>query len=88
VFIETPSKPFSDWSFPKVCQLYGLCESDDPSLSVFPPFSCEYKDLKDDSSQAILKHLITELNARLKVIQSVEMKRQNRNTFVHTLLPR
>ncbi|GBC24384.2 kinase-like domain-containing protein [Rhizophagus irregularis DAOM 181602=DAOM 197198] len=21
VFIETPSKPFSDWSFPKVCQL-------------------------------------------------------------------
>ncbi|CAI2178225.1 19386_t:CDS:2 [Funneliformis geosporum] len=47
VFIETPSKAFSDWSFPKVCQLYGL-------------------DLKDDSSRAILKHLIAELNARLK----------------------
>ncbi|GBC06377.1 hypothetical protein RclHR1_00680021 [Rhizophagus clarus] len=24
-----------------------LCESDDPSLSVYPPFTCEYKDLKD-----------------------------------------
>ncbi|CAG8689686.1 12622_t:CDS:2, partial [Ambispora leptoticha] len=49
VFIETPSKAFSDWSFPKVCQLYELCESDDPSLSVFPPFTCEYKDLENDS---------------------------------------
>ncbi|POG66228.1 hypothetical protein GLOIN_2v1658885, partial [Rhizophagus irregularis DAOM 181602=DAOM 197198] len=68
VFIETPSKPFSDWSFPKVCQLYGLGESDDPSLSVFPPFTCEYKELKEDSSKAILKHLTAELNARLKAI--------------------
>src|SRR3954465_2909846 len=68
VFIETPSKAFSDWSFPKVCQLYGLGESDHPSLSVFPPFTCEYKNLKEDSSRAILKHLIAELNARLKSI--------------------
>jgi hypothetical protein len=68
VFIETPSKAFSDWTFPKVCQLYGLGESDDPSLSVFPPFTCEYKEMKEDSSQAILKHLISELNARLKSI--------------------
>ncbi|CAG8768241.1 9177_t:CDS:2, partial [Ambispora leptoticha] len=64
VIIEIPSKAFSDWSFPKVCQLYGLGESDDPSLSVFPPFTCEYKELKTDSSQAILKHLIAELEAR------------------------
>src|SRR5438046_1226169 len=32
--IETLSKVFSDWTFPKICQLYGLKESDDPSLSV------------------------------------------------------
>ncbi|PKK66638.1 hypothetical protein RhiirC2_784525 [Rhizophagus irregularis] len=68
VFIETPSKAFSDWTFPKVCQLYELGESDDPSLSVFPPFTCECKDLKDDSSQAILNHLIAELEARLETI--------------------
>jgi hypothetical protein len=68
VFIETPSKAFSDWTFPKVCQLYGLGESDDPSLSVFPPFTCKYKDLKDESSRVILKNLITELEARLKTI--------------------
>jgi hypothetical protein len=68
VIIETPSKGFAEWSFPKMCQLYGLSESDDPSLSVFPPFTCECKDLKDDSSQAILKHLIAELEARLETI--------------------
>jgi len=68
VFIETPSKAFSDWTFPKVCQLYELCESEDPSLSVFPPFTCEYKELEDGSSQEILKNLITELKARLKSI--------------------
>ncbi|PKY28938.1 hypothetical protein RhiirB3_445341 [Rhizophagus irregularis] len=49
-------------------QLYGLGESDDHSLSVFPPFTCEHKELKDDYSQAILKHLIAELEARLKSI--------------------
>src|SRR3954453_2998736 len=68
VVIETPSKAFSDWTFPKMCQLYGLSESDDPSLSVFPPFTCEHKELKDNSSREILKHLITELEARLKSI--------------------
>ncbi|CAI2197551.1 17383_t:CDS:2, partial [Funneliformis geosporum] len=40
----------------------------DPSLSVFSPFTCGIKDLKDDSFQTILKHLIAELNARLKSI--------------------
>src|SRR3954447_4342965 len=68
VTIETPSKAFSDWSFPKVCQLYELGESDDPSLSVFPPFTCKYKDLEDEHSQVLLKNLITELEARLKSI--------------------
>ncbi|RIA82518.1 hypothetical protein C1645_835240 [Glomus cerebriforme] len=51
VVIETSSKAFSDWSFPKVYQLYKLGKSDDPSLSIFLPFTCEYKDLEDDSSQ-------------------------------------
>ncbi|POG75833.1 hypothetical protein GLOIN_2v1872506 [Rhizophagus irregularis DAOM 181602=DAOM 197198] len=53
-------------------QLYGLGESDDHSLSVFPPFTCEHKELKDDYSQAILKHLIAELEARLKSISIME----------------
>jgi len=66
--IETLSKVFSDWTFPKMCQLYGLRELDDPSLSVFSPFTCGCKDLKNDSSQAIFKHLIAELEARLESI--------------------
>ena len=68
VSIETPSKAFSDWTFPKMCQLYGLGESDDPSLSVFPPFTCGCKDLKDELSQVLVKNLITELEARLESI--------------------
>ncbi|RIA84334.1 hypothetical protein C1645_742401, partial [Glomus cerebriforme] len=48
--------------------LYGLSESDDSLLSVFPPFTCEHKKLKDGSSQSILEHLIAELEAHLKFI--------------------
>ena len=41
VFIETPSKAFSDWTFSSVCQLYGLDgETEDPTMAVFPVFSC------------------------------------------------
>ena len=87
VTIETPSKAFSDWSFPKVCQLYELGESDDPSLSVFPPFTCKYKDLKDEHSQVLLKNLITELEARLKSIPISGNEASNRNMFVRTLSP-
>ena len=61
VAIEIPSKALSDWTFPKMYQLYGLRESDDLSLSVFPPFTCGCKVLENDSSQAILKHLIAKL---------------------------
>jgi len=68
IIIETLSKAFSDWSFLKMCQLYELGKLDDPSLSVFPPFTCEYKNLKEDSFQAILKHLIIKLEAYLKFI--------------------
>uniref|UniRef100_U9T1P2 Uncharacterized protein n=1 Tax=Rhizophagus irregularis (strain DAOM 181602 / DAOM 197198 / MUCL 43194) TaxID=747089 RepID=U9T1P2_RHIID len=45
-----------------------LAELNDPSLSVFLPFTCEYKDLKDNSSQKILRNIIIELKAHLKTI--------------------
>ncbi|PKC54368.1 hypothetical protein RhiirA1_542909 [Rhizophagus irregularis] len=40
VFIETPSKPFNEWTFPKVCELYGLSDDPNPSTDVYPVFSC------------------------------------------------
>ncbi|GBC37783.2 hypothetical protein GLOIN_2v1789985 [Rhizophagus irregularis DAOM 181602=DAOM 197198] len=41
VFIETPSKAFSDWTLSSVYQLYGLGgESEEPSMTSFPVFSC------------------------------------------------
>ncbi|RHZ84116.1 hypothetical protein Glove_85g120 [Diversispora epigaea] len=60
----TPSKPFSEWDFPDMYRPYGLCESgDDPTLSIFSPFTCGCKDLKGESSPAILKHLIARTEA-------------------------
>src|SRR5215213_3975015 len=54
VFIETPSKPFSDWSFPKVCQLYGISNDPNPDIDVFPPFSCGSTDLNSDEFKAVI----------------------------------
>ncbi|GBC13590.2 hypothetical protein GLOIN_2v1580557 [Rhizophagus irregularis DAOM 181602=DAOM 197198] len=67
VFIETPSKPFSDWSFPKVCQLYGISNDPNPDIDVFPPFSCGSADLNSDESKAVIKHLMAEIKLRQDV---------------------
>ncbi|PKY59394.1 hypothetical protein RhiirA4_482110 [Rhizophagus irregularis] len=59
VFIETslsfPLGPFQN-------------EDSDPTLSVFPLFTCGCVELNDEKSQVIIKHLITELNFRFKAI--------------------
>ena len=62
VFIETPSKAFSDWSLSAICQLYSLGgEREDPSLAVFPVFSlCSIEPTQDS-----LKDLMAELKSRL-----------------------
>jgi hypothetical protein len=38
VFIETPSKSFNEWTFLKVCELYGLSDDPNPSIDVYPVF--------------------------------------------------
>ena len=66
VFIETPSKPFSEWTFPKVCELYGLSDDPNPSIDVYPIFPCGSADLNNEKSQAVVKHLLAELKLRQK----------------------
>ncbi|PKK69749.1 hypothetical protein RhiirC2_489149 [Rhizophagus irregularis] len=66
VFIETPSKPFSDWSVPKVCELYGLSDDPNPSIDLYPIFPCGSADLNNEKSQAVVKHLLAELKLRQK----------------------
>jgi hypothetical protein len=62
VFIETPSKAFSDWTFSSVCQLYDLGgETEDPTMAVFPIFSCG----NVKPSQESLEGLMAELKSRL-----------------------
>jgi hypothetical protein len=64
VFIETPSK---DWSFPKVCELYGISSDPNPNIDVFPLFSCGSADLNSDESKAVIKHLMAEIKLRQDV---------------------
>ncbi|PKK68467.1 hypothetical protein RhiirC2_750151 [Rhizophagus irregularis] len=63
VFIETPSKSFNEWTFPKVCELYGLSDDSNPNT----PFSCGYADLSSEKSKAVVKHLMVELKLRQDV---------------------
>ena len=67
VFIETPSKPFSDWTFPKVCELYGLSYDPNPGINVYPIFRCGSADLNNEKSKAMIKHLMAELDLRKKI---------------------
>ncbi|GBB85903.1 hypothetical protein RclHR1_12340007 [Rhizophagus clarus] len=78
VFIETPSKPFSDWSFPKVCQLYGISNDPNPDIDVFPPFSCGSADLNSDKSKAVIKHLMAEIKLVKMLLLSTRQMRQRK----------
>ncbi|RIB18600.1 hypothetical protein C2G38_2085316 [Gigaspora rosea] len=62
VFIETPSKPFADWTLPQICQLYGIGEQENASITEFPYFMCGRKDLNDETSQEIFKTLMNNLD--------------------------
>lgn len=67
VFVETPSKPFSEWTFPRVCQLYELSDDPNPSTRVFPVFSCGCVDLKDEKAQTVVRYLMN----CLKLLQDI-----------------
>ena len=65
VFIETPSKPFNKWTFPKVCQLYGLSDDPNPSIDVYPVFKCGCVDTKNEKYGEALRKLFDELETRV-----------------------
>ncbi|GET65152.1 hypothetical protein GLOIN_2v1883277 [Rhizophagus irregularis DAOM 181602=DAOM 197198] len=35
-----PFKPFNEWIFLKMCELYGLSDNPNPSIDVYSVFSC------------------------------------------------
>ncbi|EXX53544.1 uncharacterized protein OCT59_011977 [Rhizophagus irregularis] len=67
VFIETPSKPFNSWTFPKVCELYELSDDPNPSIDVYPVFHCGSANLSSKKSEDVIKHLMAELKLRQDV---------------------
>ncbi|GBC17659.2 hypothetical protein GLOIN_2v1774909 [Rhizophagus irregularis DAOM 181602=DAOM 197198] len=58
---QTPSKPFNEWSFPKVCELYGLSDDPNPSIDVYPVFSCG----SAEKYKEALRKLFDELETRV-----------------------
>jgi hypothetical protein len=72
VFIETPSKPFSEWTFPKVCELYGLSDDPSPSIDVYQVFDCGSVDTKDSKYEEALRKLLDELETRIAIDVSYE----------------
>ncbi|PKK62235.1 hypothetical protein RhiirC2_870274 [Rhizophagus irregularis] len=65
VLIDTPSKPFNEWTFPKVCELYGLSDDPNPSTDVYPIFHCGCVDTKNEKYKAALRKLFDELETRV-----------------------
>ncbi|PKB99546.1 hypothetical protein RhiirA5_429516 [Rhizophagus irregularis] len=65
VIVETPSKPFNEWTFPKVCELYGLSDDPNPSTDVYPVFHCGCVDTKNEKYKAALRKLFDELETRV-----------------------
>ncbi|CAG8807688.1 24364_t:CDS:2, partial [Gigaspora rosea] len=59
--------PFSEWTFPKVCQLYELSDDPNPSTRAFPVFSCGCVDLKDEKAQIVVRYLMN----CLKLLQDI-----------------
>ena len=65
VFIETPSKPFNSWTFPKVCELYELSDDPNPSIDVYPVFQCGCANTKEEKYKEALRKLFDELETRV-----------------------
>jgi len=63
------SNPFSDWLFPKVCQLYSISNNPNLDINIFPPFSYDFANLNSNKFKAIIKYLII----KIKLYQDVTL---------------
>ncbi|PKC59705.1 hypothetical protein RhiirA1_469065 [Rhizophagus irregularis] len=67
VLIETPSKPFNEWTFLKVCKFYGLSDDPNPSIDVYSVFSCSCADTKDEKYKKASRKLFVKLETRAAI---------------------
>jgi hypothetical protein len=86
VLIETSSKPFSDWSFPKMCQLYGISNDPNPDIDVYPVFSCGSANLNNEESKAVIKHLMAEIKLRQDVTPLNKAKEATKTIYSYCYL--
>ncbi|CAB4410524.1 unnamed protein product [Rhizophagus irregularis] len=76
VFIETPSKAFSDWSVPKVCQLYGLvCSYLVTGINLYEKFELRpEKNITGPNGHGPVDFVIDLLKTAAKTIGMTEVK--------------
>ncbi|CAG8740583.1 3572_t:CDS:2, partial [Funneliformis caledonium] len=67
ILIETPSKLFNEWTFPKVCELYGLSDNSNPSIDVYPVFDCGSASTKEEKYKEALRKLFDELENHVAI---------------------
>ncbi|GBC54468.2 hypothetical protein GLOIN_2v1774909 [Rhizophagus irregularis DAOM 181602=DAOM 197198] len=87
VFIEKPSKPFNEWTFPKVCELYGLSDNPNHSIDVYPifrvdtycnnPIDLSYEATKSIYSYTYFTSATYPFKDQIKIVPEKPIERKN-----------
>ncbi|KAF8456770.1 hypothetical protein BDZ91DRAFT_745320 [Kalaharituber pfeilii] len=86
VVIETPLKPFNEWTFREVCELYDISSSLKPGINVFPAFSCGSADLNSNKATVAVKHLMAELKLRQEVTPRIDAYEATKSIYSYCYL--
>ena len=65
-----------------MCELYGLSDDSNPSIDVYPDFSCGSANLSSEESKAVIKHLMAELNLHKKTTPLTLRMRQLKSSIL------
>uniref|UniRef100_U9UFE9 Uncharacterized protein n=1 Tax=Rhizophagus irregularis (strain DAOM 181602 / DAOM 197198 / MUCL 43194) TaxID=747089 RepID=U9UFE9_RHIID len=87
VFIEKPSKPFNEWTFPKVCELYGLSDNPNHSIDVYPIFRVGVWTRRVISIKWLCENFFDELETRIATTPSIYPMRPQKVSIPILILP-
>ena len=84
VQLLTPSKAFSSYNLNAVCQLYGLGDGNDASLSVFPELKCGR--ISGEAYERELTELVTFLEKRIPIMPFDGTNEATKSIYVYFFL--
>ncbi|CAB4413099.1 unnamed protein product [Rhizophagus irregularis] len=73
-------------TFPKVCELYGLSDDPNPSIDVYPVFSCGSADTKNEKYKEALRKLFDELETRVATTPIDVSYEATKSIYLYTYL--